>query len=188
LKFWIRTRTTPGPGNWSNFSLGDASWDLQYEGDTPPTVANPAWALVEGSSAWASTSGGILRINDTGTNPGDKVKWARSWDATNSRGTTILARAKCASYSPGAGPISSLNNLMIRTASIPRTSRSFLTGSGPAGPNLEYFLDGTAWHTYRITTQGSQFQVFVDETSPLFSPGRCSSPVTRIRTPAGRGC
>jgi len=29
--------------------------------------------------------------------------------------------------------------------------------------NIECPLDGTAWHTYRVTTQGSQFRVYVDE-------------------------
>jgi len=163
-----------GPTNWSNCSLGEASWDLQYEGDALPTAANPAWILVEGSDTWAGASGGILRINDTGTSPGDKVKWARSWDATNSRGTTVLTRAKCASYSTGPGSISSLVNLSVRDGRYAEDFSILSDRIRAVRANQEYFLDGIAWHTYRITTQGSQFQVFVDEASqpvlagPLF--------------------
>ncbi len=152
-----------GPGIWGkSFTLGEASWDLQYECDAAPIAANPAWMLVDGSNSFASVSGGVLRINDNGTAAGDKAKWAINWDATNTRGTTVLARARCASHSAN-GSLGTMSNIFIRDG---RFSEEFAILSDRLRAvriGQEYPLDGTAWHTYRITTKGTSFAVYVDE-------------------------
>ena len=59
---------------------------------------------------------------------------------------------------------------------------------GPACiSNQEVPIDGTVWHTYRITTQAGQFRVYVDESpSPILS-GNMISSTTRARIWFGSG-
>ena len=134
------------PGNWKNFSPRQTSWDLQYEGDTLPTVANPVWTLFEGSAVWASATNGVLRINDTGTVSGDKVKWSRRWKATSSRGATVMVRARCASYNTGGAFIP---NLVLEDGKYVEEFALLSDRIRTRHASLDYLLDGTQWHTFR---------------------------------------
>lgn len=174
-----------GPGSWSGLSSGEPDWDAQYAADTLPTSANPAFRVFEGSESWAGVSGGVLRVNDTGTAPGDKVKWQRNWDATNTRGGTVRVRARCASYNPGAAGVGALANLLIEDGRY-QEEFAFLSDRVRANlANLEAPVDGSAWHTYRITTQGGEFKVYVDEAEQPSLQGSLWSTTARARITFG---
>ena len=161
-----------GPSEWSNCSLGEAAWDLQFEGDRLPSASG--WTLVEGQESCATAESGVLRINDDSSQSGAKVKWSHEWAATSSRGTTTLVRARCRAYSAGGSPLSYLGNIFVRDGTGSEEflilADRFRAANGGAGVPL----GGTQWHTYRITTQGQQYQVYIDEasapalTGPLF--------------------
>lgn len=151
---------TEGPAKWSGFTPSEASWDTQYEADALPTASTPTWTVFEGSTSWASVSGGVLRINDTGTASGEKVKFSRNWDATNCRGGTVLVRARCALYNTHGASIPNVilsdGKYNVEFAILSDKFRCNTSGQ-------EFAIDGAAWHTYRITTLGTQFRVYVDE-------------------------
>jgi len=166
-----------------NFWPTQTSHDLQYEANEMPTLASPVWSLLEGSESWASIQpDGTLRINDTGTGSGNKVKWARSWDATNTHGATVFVRARCAA--------NSLDNIPDVTVQDGRFTEDFAILSNKVralNANIEAALDGTQWHTYRITTQGTQFKVYVDEASSPVLTGALSVTTNRARIIFGSG-
>jgi len=184
---WQLTTQDPDdapPGNWKNFSPRQTSWDLQFDGDALPTMSKPAWRLYEGTETWASVSNGVLRVNDTGTVTNDKVKWTRNWDATNSRGATVIVRARCASYNTGGAFIS---NLLIEDA---RFSEEFTILSDKIRARnaaIEYALDGTQWHTFRITTLGNEFKVYIDENPTAALAGSLTVAANRARIIFGSG-
>jgi hypothetical protein len=174
-----------GPGTWSGISTGEAPWDTQYTADVLPSVAAPAWKLLEGSEAWASVANGVLRVNDTGTATGDKVKWGRNWDVTNTRGGTVLVRARCAWYDAGSPGITALANLLIEDGKY-QEEFAFLSDRIRANrANLEAAVNGSAWHTYRITTQGGQFKVYVDEDETPALQGNLWATTSRARLTLG---
>lgn len=176
-----------GPGRWSSFSLGEASWDTQYEGDVLPTAASPSWQVLEGTETWASVSEGVLWVNDTGAESGDKIKWWRNWDATSSRGATVLVRARCDSCDHGEDPSACPGNVVIEDG---RSTEEFSILPDRIRANhagIEYPIDGTQWHVYRITTQGSQFRVYVDECAQPALTGLLTASTRRARIIFGSG-
>lgn len=176
-----------GPGGWRGFSLGDASWDTQYDADVLPTYSNPRWVVAEGSQSWASVSGGVLRVNDTGTLPGHKIKWARNWNAANWRGSTVLVRARCASYDLAGGPIQYLGNVFIEDGRFSEEFSILSDRIRAVNANLEYPIDGTQWHTYRFTMQGGEFRVYIDEAAAPVISGTLSQTTYRSRVMFGSG-
>ncbi len=174
-----------GPGHWRGFSLKEASWDTQYEADAMPRSSNPAWELFEGSESIASVSGGILHIDDNST--AAKVKWARSWDATNTFGGTVICRARCASYDLGTGSIGTLNNIFIEDGRYQETFAILSDKIRANWANIEVPIDGTQWHNYRITTKGSTFEVYVDEASTPVITGAFAATTSRARVMFGSG-
>jgi len=93
--------------------------------NTWPTPCPPREAGVEAPRRFGvmgSASGGVLRVNDTGTASGDKVKWWRGWDVTNTRGGTVLVRARCDSYDPGGAGITAMGNLLIEDGKYQESS------------------------------------------------------------------
>lgn len=178
-----------GPGRWSACSLSEASFDTQYSAEALPTRATPAWQVFEGSETWASVADKILRIHDTGTGTNDRIRWWRNWDATNTRGTTVLLRARCTAYSLNGGPLTGLNNLFLEDG---KYQEQFVILSDRIRANragLDYFFDGASWHTYRITTQGSSFKVYLDEnaTPILTGPLLVTSNRSRLMFGASSG-
>ncbi len=173
-----------GPGNWRNFSPRQTSWDTQYEADAMPGKANPPWTLLEGSEQWASISDGVLRINDTGTVSGDKVKWVRNWEATSSRGGTVMARARCAFHNTGGAFIP---NLVVSDGKYEEEFAILTNKFCARNAVLEYALDGSQWHTYRITTLSNQFKVYVDEAPAAVLTGPLTAPNQRARVIFGSG-
>ncbi len=174
-----------GPGRWREFEPAEASWDLQFLGGTLPTDAG--WSLSEGSNAWASVTGDGLRVNDTGTAPGSKVKWERRWDATHTDGVTVLARARCDAYDLGSGAIENLGNLFLEDGRFAEEFALLSDRVRALRAGIEAPIDGDRWHTYRIVTEGSTFRLFVDESpSPLLA-GPLSSPTDRARLRFGSG-
>ncbi|MDO8589593.1 MAG: sugar-binding protein [Armatimonadota bacterium] len=172
-----------GPANWSDFSLNEAPFDTQYEGDDLPTWTTPRWTLFEGTESIATASNGILRINDTGASD---VKWTRNWDATSARGTTILFRAKCDSYNYGSSA-ANLNNIFFEDG---RYQEQFAVYSNKFRANraqLEFPVSGNQWHTYRISTQGSQFKVYIDEAPSPVMTGNFTYTSKRARIMFGSG-
>lgn len=172
-----------GPTSYSDCSLGEASWDTQYEADALPTASAPTWQVLEGAESWAGAADGVLRINDTGTATGERIRWWRNWDGTYTRGGTVLFRARCASCQA----VGSINNVSVETgkhiedfAILPDRIRANRSG-------LEYALDGTQWHTYRITVQAAQFKVYVDEGSSPILTGSLTAATQRARIMFGSG-
>lgn len=154
-----------GPGNCAQFSPAEASWDMQYDCDALPVASG--WTLNEGSESSASISSGVLRVNDTGS--GD-VRWRKSWDATNTRGATVVFRAKCDSYSQNSQSPSSLANVTIEDGKYLESLAILPNKLRIVGRSLEAAIDGTAWHIYRVTTQGANLNVYVDESpAPILS-------------------
>ena len=166
------------PGNWQNFLPRQTSWDVQYDGEALPTAARPAWTLFEGTATWASVTNGALRVNDTGTAAGDKVKWARRWPATSSRGATVMVRARCASYNTGGAFIP---NLILEDGKYLEEFALLSDRIRARHAGIEYGLDGTQWHLYRITTLGSQFKVYLDEAAAPVLAGTLSVPTPHAR-------
>ena len=157
-----------GPAEWSACSLGEASWDTQYHGDALPTSSGPSWEVLEGSESWASVSDGALRLDDTEPGSNYTIRWTRNWNATNTRGTTVIVRAKCDESELNGSSISQLSNVFIedgkyqmQLAILEDRIRVNYANADPA----EYDLDGTVWRTYRITTIGNSFSVYLDEES-----------------------
>ncbi len=170
-----------GPGAWSGISTGEADWDSQYTGDVLPTLATPAFKLLEGSESWASVSGGVLRVNDTGTASGDKLRWWRNWDVTDSRGGTVLVRVRCDSYDPGSGGIANMGNLSIENGKYVEEF-AFLSDRIRANrANIEAPISGGNWHTYRITLQAGQFHVYIDEADQPALQGSLMATTNRSR-------
>ena len=172
------------PGQWKNFSPRQTSFDLQYDGDALPTLANPPWTLFEGTEVWASVSNGVLRANDTGTVSNDKVKWARNWNGGSSRGGTVMTRARCASYNTAGAFIS---NLVIEDAKYMEEFSILSDRIRARNAAIEYVLDGTQWHTYRITTLSNEFKLYVDENPTAVLTGTLSVATSRARITFGSG-
>ena len=176
-----------GPGKWRNYSLNEASWDTEYDGSELPTDSNPAWEILEDTGSVSTiesdpvTGSDILHIND---NSSTKIKWWRNWDATNTRGTTVLVRARCASYSPVG---SEIPNLTIEDGKYSEEFSILSDRIRANNANIEYSLDGTVWHTYRITTQGTTFRVYVDEAAAPVIVGTFSTTTARSRIIFGSG-
>ncbi|MHC4675676.1 MAG: LVIVD repeat-containing protein [Planctomycetota bacterium] len=186
LKIFTTDPDDTGPEIWSDISTGEASWDTQYEGETLPTSADPAWQVYEGSESWASVTDGKLRVNDTGTGSNDRIRWWRNWEATNSHGTTVLVRARCASYQTGGGG-EYPTNIYIEDG---RGREEFAILSDKIRLNISGFtypLDGTQWHTYRITTQGSDIKVYVDGSAIARLDGSLNMSTERARIMFGSG-
>src|SRR6185295_2493311 len=122
--------------------------------------------------------------NDTGTVSNDKVKWIRNWDATSSRGATVMMRARCASYN-AAGAF--IGNLLIEDAKYVEEFSILSDKIRARNAALEYALDGTQWHTYRITTLSNQFKVYVDENPTAVLTGPLTVPANRARLFFGSG-
>jgi hypothetical protein len=154
-----------GPGNCAQFSPAEASWDMQYDCDALPVASG--WTLHEGSEGSASASSGVVRVNDVGSSD---VRWRKGWDATNTRGATVVFRAKCDSYSQNGQSLSSLANVTIEDGKYLESLAILPTKLRIVGRSLEAAIDGTAWHTYRVTTQGANLNVYVDENpTPILS-------------------
>jgi len=173
-----------GPGRWSAFSLSEPSWDLTYNGDAMPSLASPAWPVLEGSEVWGSVSNGVLRINDTGTVSGDKVKWSHNWDATNTRGATVVVRARCESYNLNGATIPNI------TMCDGKYTEEFSILSDKIRANnagIQYSVNGRVWRTYRITTQGNQFKIYIDEQTTPALIGNLSTTATWARVIFGSG-
>jgi len=173
-----------GPERWRDISTGEASWDTQYLGDALPTSADPAWKIYAGSETWAGVADGKLRVNDTGTGTGDRIRWWRNWTATNTHGATVMVRAKCDSYVLGGGG-EYPGNIQIEDgkgkvalAILSDEIRVILSGQ-------VYALDGTQWHTYRIATQGSTFMIYVDDLPAPVITGFLSMSTNRARVMFG---
>lgn len=172
------------PGGWKNFSPRQTSWDLQYDGNVLPTEDNPGWLLFEGSAVWASTANGVLHIADTGTASGDKVKWMVRWNATSSRGATVLVRARCKSHNTAGAFIP---NLVIEDATYTEEFALLSDRMRARYAAVECPLDGTQWHTYRVTTWSNEFKVYLDEaTMPVLSGTRsATTPHARLMMGSG---
>lgn len=168
------------PAKWGDFPYAEASWNTEYLGDALPTATSQAWNVPAGyTESMASASNGILRVNDDSSSA--KTIWVRNWDATNARGGTVLFRARCASYSLNGGSIGSTNNLIVedgryKASFAVLTDRVRMVESG-----AEYSLDGTQWHTYRITMQGTSYSLYVDEAATPALTGTLTSTTNRAR-------
>ncbi len=161
-----------------------SGWDCRYEADAIPGTSNPTWYAAEGSETWGSVADGALRVNDTSTASGTKIKWARDWGASPSIGTTIMARARCAST---GGDTSLLGNLYIEDGAHYERFK-IMTDRIQAGESGgTYLLDGTQWHTYRITTRGSRFRVYIDESPAPVIEGSFSASSSANRVMFGSG-
>jgi hypothetical protein len=178
-QFFTQDPDDAPPGNWKNFSPRATSWDLQYDAEALPTSAAPAWKLHEGTAVWAGVSNGVLRINDTGTAWGDKVKWVRRWNATSSRGATVMVRSRCASSNTDGAFIP---NLVIEDGKYVEEFALLADRIQASHSGLEYLLNGTQWHTFRIITWSNRFKVYVDEaaTPAMTGPLSVTTPHSRV--------
>ncbi|MDO8588847.1 MAG: hypothetical protein Q7T82_17595, partial [Armatimonadota bacterium] len=174
-----------GPGNCKEFSPREASWESQYDADVMPTAAG--WTVHEGSEASASISSGVLRINDTGS--GD-VKWRKGWDATNTRGSTIVFKARCDSYNLNGQPEANLANVFIEDGKYQEQFAILTNKIRVCNATLdEAAVTPGVWHTYRITTQQGLFNLYIDEnpTPAISRPLYETTPRSRIMFGVGSG-
>lgn len=141
-----------------NTWIGDeTNWTSRYECDQLPLDAG--WSLYEGILGYESVSDGILRIHDTGTSGGQKIKYSRNWSVNSGVGATVLARMRCLS-----GGHVYANNLTLSDAQ--GSEEIYLMSGGILGlrrSGLEVPVDTTQWHTYRVTIQNADLMVYLDE-------------------------
>lgn len=175
------------PSEWSNYTLADASWDTEYLGEALPSQSDPAWEVVPGTTEALASDGGLgtLRVNDDSTSA--KCQWIRNWNATNTRGATVLVRARCASCSLNGAPVEYLNNIVIEDGKFQERFSILPDKIRACYGRVEYPLTGDQWHTYRITTQGTQFKVYLDEQDTPILAGSLSTTTSRARVWFGSG-
>ena len=133
------------------------NWAWRYECDQLPLDAG--WSQYEGILGYESVSDGILRIHDTGTSGGQKIKYARNWTVDSGVGATVLARMRCAS-----GGDTYANNLTLADAQ--HSEELYLKGDGVLGlrqSGVEVPVSTAQWHTYRVTIQNADLMVYLDE-------------------------
>jgi hypothetical protein len=140
------------------------SWPNRYECDQLPAQAG--WTMVEGRFGYESISAGILRINDTGTQSGQKVKYAKSWNVNPSVGATVLARMRCASGGHFyACNVSLSDSLHSESLYLKGNGMIGLAGYGSLVP-----VTTNTFHTYRITIRNTDINVYLDENpKPIIS-------------------
>lgn len=168
------------PAEWGDFTYAEASWNTEYLGDSLPSAASPVWNVPAGYiESMASASAGVLRVNDNSSSA--KSLWVRNWDATNTRGSTVLFRARCASYNLNGGSLGNMSNLIVEDGKY-KASFTVLTDRIRMGESgAEYALDGTQWHTYRLTTKGTSYSLYVDEAAAPALTGTLASTTNRAR-------
>ena len=133
-------------------------WSERYECDVLPLEAG--WYLAEGKLGYESVSNGVLRINDTGTNWGDKVKYGKDWTVDDPAvGATVLARMRC----PSGGHYFASNLFVADTL---HSESLYLKANGMIGLQLYGTLipvETQEWHTYRVTIRNNDLNVYLDE-------------------------
>ncbi len=172
--------STDGGANWIAPTV---TWPNRYECDQLPLAAG--WTLAEGHTGYESIVSGTLRIHDTSTNSGDKVKYTRSWSASPSVGATVLARMRCAS-----GGHYFASNLGVSDGQHSETL--YLRANGILGlynSNLIVPFVTTDWHVYRMTIRGQDLNVYADENpQPVIRGTRAFvSPLAQLWVMIGSG-
>ncbi len=146
----------------------------KYECNNLPTQAG--WTKVEGNSTYNPASivnapppdpNKYLRINDTSTASGDKIKYAKSWTVSPSVGATVVARMRCAS----GGHLYGTN---IGVGDTSNYESLYLLASGSIA--LEVSSKAAAvttqdWHLYRVTIRNNDINVYLDENPVPIIPG-----------------
>ncbi len=135
-------------------------WAYQYECDVLPAEAG--WVKSEGRTGYESIQDGYLRIHDTGTQWGDKIKYTRQIKVDSSVGFTVVARMRCL-----AGGHAMAGNLGVADDRACE-SLYLLHEPGHTGVGLERSgkfvpLDVEQWHTYRLAVRGENIDLYVDE-------------------------
>jgi hypothetical protein len=140
----------------------ETNWASRYECNQLPLDAG--WYQYEGMLGYESVTDGILRIHDTGTSGGQKIKYAKNWNVSSGVGATVLARMRCVS-----GGDTYANNLTLADAQ--HAEELYLRGDGVLGLrqcSVEVPVSTSQWHTYRVTVQNADLMVYLDEEpSPL---------------------
>ncbi len=140
------------------------SWTARYECDALPL--NSEWFLAEGQTGYESIINGVLHINDNGTSPGQKVKYARNWTVQAGIGATVVARIRCLS-----GGHFYAGNLFVSDSA--HSEALYLKANGMIGlANYGTLIpvDTQQWHIYRITILNQDINVYLDENpEPIIS-------------------
>jgi hypothetical protein len=174
--------STDGGVTWQ--SSGGVLWNGQYEADALPDASTPAWHPIEGSNSLSSVSNGLLRILDHSTAANTKVKYERLWRASPASGATVLARVRCAA---AGGDTTYTGNLFLEDGVNAASFKILPDRLVAREAGLTHFLDGTAFHAYRIVIKGAQFRVYVDENPTAVLTGPLSTPTSNNRVMFGSG-
>ncbi len=157
--------STDGGQTWITPSV---NWEGRYECDVLPEQAG--WTKVEGNvdyyPVWVSN--GILHIDDNQPYSGCKIKFARFWNADSQVGTTVEARMQCIS----GGHYFGCN---LQPADGLHAEAFYLKANGMIGTHPTRLLvpaNTSDWHTYRVTTRGTDFNVYVDGNPRPVLPGQ----------------
>ncbi|MDO8586543.1 MAG: sugar-binding protein [Armatimonadota bacterium] len=171
--------STDGGQTWKS-----SSWETAYDANALPSVSTPSWAVAEGSEVWASVNAGELRVNDTSTGGGTKIKWSRNWHVNPAVGSTVLARARCAAT---GGDTTYMGNIFVEDGSRLQTFKIYTDRLVAYEAAITYYLDATQYHTYRVTTKGTDFSVYVDENATPVMTGALATGATNNRVMFGGG-
>ncbi len=144
-------------------------WQVAYEANTLPDVANPAWrAFPIGPLAEASVSEGILRINDTV--PERRPAYMREIQAIPF-GTPITLEARLRVASEGGATADAYPVVLAVSTNGYGLGRAFVSISPTAlatkyGYDAEWQVvpfDARAFHVYRIALAGNgTFSIWAD--------------------------
>ena len=146
---------TDGGLTWTGYEV---DWDGRYECNVLPEQAG--WAKVEGNlgSEAISVSDGLLCINDTSTASGSKVKFARNWIVDPRVGATAEARMQCTAGGHFFGANLQVSDALYGEALYLKANG--MIGLYPSG--LLVPAETAQWHTWRVTIQGTDINVYVD--------------------------
>lgn len=140
---------------------GGGGWTVEYSADVPPENSSPPWIRqIYGTSGWcASVSGGILTTSVDGGGK-HKLVYARS-DSTLSNlvGTTYEVKLKVTDASSDSG------NFIEICDGTREVDVIFYSDKVVVSDLATYLIDTMdAYHTYRLTLQGSIAKLYVDGT------------------------
>lgn len=125
-----------------------------------------------------------LRVSDPSTAQGSGRFYAINWQADPQRGATAEARLKAVSCSDPWGSVLAVSDGLHEEGVTFFPDRIRLAWSGASAP----FDAGDGLHTYRVTTRGTDIQVWADDRLLIDGRGKFTHPAHAKRNQLGFGC
>jgi len=169
-----------------SMNLAIAAWDVLYRADELPQNAVPKWEVDKGFGGQDMgeiiddpdhEGNKILHINDDGG--GGRQIWLMPFEGEGTpKGITIVARIKTSLIDP-PNEGDQERNIGWSDGVHPSDEVTIWPDRIQLGVGLpigetpqKHNLDGTQWHTYRVTVAQGMAEVYVDEISPPVLKGQ----------------